>query len=82
MTKNKVTTNILFISTACWNEEKIEWIKIKKINPLNQCTCTMKLLHRLSRSHLTLYVLYVEHNWFILSINFGAKITVIRIFAK
>lgn len=29
MTKNKVTTNILFISTACWNEEKIEWIKLK-----------------------------------------------------
>lgn len=24
----------------------------------------------------------VEHNWFILSINFGAKVTVIRIFTK
>ena len=43
------------------------------MNPLNQCTCTMKWPHKVLLPHAALRVLYVVVKyWFISFLNFGA----------
>ena len=48
------------------------------MNPLNQCTCTMKWPHKVLLPHAALRVLYVVVKyWFISFLTVGAKVMLV-----